>query len=203
MQDPVIPEEKRQRIIRSGMENFAKKGYKKATMDEIVADAGISKGLIFHYYGNKKKLFWFLYEFAYGFVYEQLVPRFNLDQLDLFERIRQSEGVKLAVVREYPYSLDFLLAARREEDEEFRTHMKRVSRESFPSWSETFLKGIDTTKLREGIELDRVIKIILWCTNGLLAEHKDNFVLEDVFAEMDIYLNLMRKAFYKDKEEFQ
>ncbi|WP_242662068.1 hypothetical protein [Desulfitobacterium hafniense] len=44
-------------------------------------------------------------------------------------------------------------------------------------------------------------KIISWTTDGLLSEHKDDFVLEDIFAEMDEYLNLMRKAFYK--EEYQ
>lgn len=201
MQNIAIPEEKRGRIVRAGMENFAKKGYKKATMDEIVADAGISKGLIFHYFGSKKKLFVHLYEFAYGFVYERLVPHFNLEQTDLFERIRQSEQVKLEVMREYPYVLDFLRAARQEENEELRTEMKRVSTQSLPPWADTFMKGIDTDKLRDGIELSRVIRIIQWCTNGLLAEHKDNFVLEDVFAEMDIYLDLMRKAFYK--EEYQ
>lgn len=201
MQDINIPEEKHQRIVRAGMENFAKSGYKKATMDEIVADAGISKGLIFHYFGSKKKLFLYLYEFAYSFVYERLVPHFDLEQPDLFERIRQSEQVKLEVMREYPYILDFLISARRDENVELYTEMKRFSKENFAPWSERFIKGLDIGKLRDGIDLERVVRIIQWCTSGLLAEHKDNFVLEDVFAEMDIYLDLMRKAFYK--EEYQ
>ncbi len=194
-----IPRDKKQRIIRAAMERFAKNGYKKATMDEIVAAADISKGLIFHYFGNKKKLYLYLYEFAYGLVYGRIVKSFQ--RKDLFERIRESEQIKLAVVSEYPYVLDFLLSVRRETDEQLREEISRVKVESFPPWKETFLPGLDSSKLREGIGLEKVIKIISWTTNGLLAEHKDDFVLEDIFAEMDEYLDLMRKAFYK--EEYQ
>lgn len=199
MQEVHIPEDKKQRIIRAGMEHFAKNGYKKATMDEIVAAADISKGLIFHYFGNKKKLYLYLYEFAYGLVYNRIVKSFERE--DLFERIRESEQIKLAVVSEYPYVLDFLLSVRRETDEQLREKISRVKVESFPPWKETFLPGLDASKLREGIGLEKVIKIISWTTDGLLAEHKDDFVLEDIFAEMDEYLDLMRKAFYK--EEYQ
>ncbi|MDX9872242.1 MAG: TetR/AcrR family transcriptional regulator [Clostridia bacterium] len=196
MQEFHIPEDKKRRIIRAAMEHFAKNGYKKATMDEIVAAADISKGLIFHYFGNKKKLYLYLYEFAYGLVYERLVKSF--ERSDLFERIRESEQIKLAVVSEYPYVLDFLLSVRRETDEQLREEISRVKGESFPPWRETFLPGLDASKLREGIDLEKVIKIISWSTNGLLAEHKDDFVLENIFAEMDEYLELMRKAFYKE-----
>ncbi|CDX02241.1 TetR family transcriptional regulator [Desulfitobacterium sp. LBE] len=194
-----IPEDKKQRIIRAALEHFAKNGYKKTTMDEIVAAADISKGLIFHYFGNKKKLYLYLYEFVYGLVYDRIVKSF--EQKDLFERIRESERIKLAVVNEYPYVLDFLLSVRRETDESLREELSRIKVESFPPWQETFQPGLDTSKLREGIDLEKVTKIISWTTDGLLSEHKDDFVLEDIFAEMDEYLNLMRKAFYK--EEYQ
>lgn len=194
-----IPEDKKQRIIRAAMEHFAKSGYKKTTMDEIVAAANISKGLIFHYFGNKQKLYLYLYEFAYGLVYNRVVK--SLEKEDLFERIRESEQIKLAVVSEYPYILDFLLSVRRERDNQLLQKISRVKVESFPSWKENFLLRLDASKLREGIDIEKVIKIISWTTSGLLNEHKDNFVLEDVFSEMDEYLNLMRKAFYK--EEYQ
>lgn len=196
-----IPEEKQQRIVRAAMENFARNGYRKATMDEIVAAAGISKGLIFHYYGSKEKLFLHLYEFAYGFVYERLVPHFNHDEPDLFERIRLSEKIKIDMMKQYPYILDFLMTARQEDNPELQRKMKQLSRENYPAWSDSFQKGIDTSKLRDGIELERVIRIIQWCTNGLLAEYKDGFVLEEVFAEMDIYLDLMKRAFYKEEHQ--
>lgn len=199
MKELNIPDDKYQRILRASMEKFAKTGYKKTTMDEIVAAAGISKGLIFHYFGSKRGLYIHLYEFAYGLVYQRIVPSFDESCTDLFERIRQAEMTKIEVMREYPYVLDFLMAARQEKNAELQSELESVSRAKYPVWSVSFMKAIDSTKLREGVELEQVVKIIQWCTNGLLAEHKDSFVLEDVFAEMDVYLATMKRAFYKEE----
>ena len=52
MGDMDISGEKREQIIRAAMKNFSK-----TVMDEIVADAGVSKGLVFHYFGSKKALY--------------------------------------------------------------------------------------------------------------------------------------------------
>lgn len=199
MQKLHVSGDKKQRIIQAAMEHFAKNGYKKTTMDEIAAAADISKGLIFHYFGNKKGLYLYLYEFTYSLVYDHIVKSFA--QEDLFERIRESERIKLAVVSEYPYVLDFFLAVRRERDENLRKGISQVKVESLPPWRETFLQGLDASKLRAGIDLEKVIRIISWTTEGLLAENKDDFVLENIFAKMNEYLDLMRKAFYK--EEYQ
>ncbi|MEM5771045.1 MAG: TetR/AcrR family transcriptional regulator [Bacillota bacterium] len=197
MQELYMSEDKKQRIIRAAMEHFSKNGYKKATMDEIVAAAGVSKGLIFHYFGNKKKLYLYLYEFAYGLVYDRVMRSFEGE--DLFERIRESEEIKLAVMSEYPYVLDYLLSVRRETDGQLREAIAQVKVDRFPPWKEIFLQGLDVSKLREGIDLKKVVKIISWSTDGLLAERRDNFVLEDIVTEMDEYLDLMRKAFYKEE----
>lgn len=199
MREIHIPEDKKQRIIRAAMEQFAKNGYKKATVDEIVAAAGISKGLIFHYFGNKRQLYLYLYEFAYGLVYNRVINTF--ERPDLFERIRESTRIKLEVVSEYPYMLDFLISVRQETDEQLKAALAQLKVTRFPPWKENFLPGLDTSKLRAGIAPEKVMKIISWTTDGLMAAHKDNFSLEDVLTEMEDYLALMRKAFYK--EEYQ
>ena len=55
--------EKRERIINAAINEFTKKGYRNASTNEIVKEAGISKGLIFHYFKNKKQLYLFLYDY--------------------------------------------------------------------------------------------------------------------------------------------
>ena len=47
MGDMDISGEKREQIIRAAMKNFSKNGYRKTVMDEIVADAGVSKGDVY------------------------------------------------------------------------------------------------------------------------------------------------------------
>ena len=43
-----LPKEKQDRFINAALQIFAKNGYKKASTDEIVKAASISKGLLFH-----------------------------------------------------------------------------------------------------------------------------------------------------------
>ena len=48
---------KRDALLTAAMSKFAKNGYKKTTTDEIILEAEISKGLLFHYFGTKKDLY--------------------------------------------------------------------------------------------------------------------------------------------------
>jgi len=54
---------KREQILNAAINEFAQKDYKNASTNEIVKKAGISKGLIFHYFKNKKQLYIFLYDY--------------------------------------------------------------------------------------------------------------------------------------------
>ena len=49
--------EKQDRMINAALRVFAKNGYRHASTDVIVREAGISKGLLFHYFTNKIGLF--------------------------------------------------------------------------------------------------------------------------------------------------
>mgnify|MGYP000914953748 CR=1 FL=1 len=56
--------EKQERILNAAIKEFAKKGYKNAVTDEIVKEANISKGALFHYFNNKRDLYLFLYDYS-------------------------------------------------------------------------------------------------------------------------------------------
>jgi len=49
--------ERRQQILSAAMNCFLAKGYHRATMDDIVAESGLSKGTLYWYFKSKKELF--------------------------------------------------------------------------------------------------------------------------------------------------
>lgn len=51
------PEEQRSIIIAAASRCFARKGYHRTTMDEIVTESGLSKGTLYWYFESKQKLF--------------------------------------------------------------------------------------------------------------------------------------------------
>jgi AcrR family transcriptional regulator len=60
-------EERRQQIMDAALACFARKGYHKTTMDDIVAASGLSKGTLYWYFKSKDELFfslvnWFFLE---------------------------------------------------------------------------------------------------------------------------------------------
>jgi AcrR family transcriptional regulator len=57
---PDRAEERRQQIMQAALACFARKGYHKTTMDDIVAESGLSKGTLYWYFKNKDDLFFSL-----------------------------------------------------------------------------------------------------------------------------------------------
>ncbi|KZX58285.1 hypothetical protein A3709_02140 [Halioglobus sp. HI00S01] len=50
-------ERKRLRVLQAAGACFAERGFKKTTMDAVAKRAGVSKGLVFHFFGNKQAIF--------------------------------------------------------------------------------------------------------------------------------------------------
>jgi AcrR family transcriptional regulator len=57
---PDRAEERRQQIMEAALACFARKGYHKTTMDDIVAESGLSKGTLYWYFKSKDELFFSL-----------------------------------------------------------------------------------------------------------------------------------------------
>ncbi|KZL90506.1 TetR/AcrR family transcriptional regulator [Clostridium magnum] len=65
-----LPQEKKKRILDACIEEFALNGYDKASTNSIVKKAGISKGLLFHYFGSKKTLFLYVFDYCANYLIE-------------------------------------------------------------------------------------------------------------------------------------
>jgi AcrR family transcriptional regulator len=52
-----VAEERRSQILEAALRCFARQGYHRTTMDDIVEESGLSKGTLYWYYESKKKIF--------------------------------------------------------------------------------------------------------------------------------------------------
>lgn len=57
-----LSQEKRRRIVRAALSEFAEKGYSKASVNAIVKATGIAKGSLYQYFNSKEQLFLYLFE---------------------------------------------------------------------------------------------------------------------------------------------
>ena len=59
-----LSDDKKELILSAGMKEFSQKPYKEASTDSITKACGISKGLLFHYFGSKKAFYFYCLESA-------------------------------------------------------------------------------------------------------------------------------------------
>ena len=94
--------EKRDRIINSALDEFGRNSYDKASTNNIVKNAGISKGLLFHYFKSKKELYDYLEKFVIQKMMDVILEEIDWNEADIFNRIKQIAIIKMGVIAKYP-----------------------------------------------------------------------------------------------------
>lgn len=191
--------EKREALFDAAMKEFSK-GYAAANTDDIVAAAGISKGLLFHYFGSKKGLYQFLLHYALDTInaeYDNVI----LESNDFLENICRVSKLAADLIFRYPVIYGFLTRSY------FSSEEVGVIPNHSPSEKliQKIFKQSDKLLFRDDIDLEKAQNIILWAMNGYIdsisgygsdiEKYQKNY---DLFLqEFEKYLNILRKIFYK------
>ena len=110
-----LKKEKQDRMINGALKVFALYGYAHASTDEIVREAGISKGLLFHYFESKLGTYKFVYDYCTRFLVLELSSQSLPENADLYDGERACLTALLNCAQTYPYLPLFLLNSRQEE----------------------------------------------------------------------------------------
>ena len=199
-----LPEEKQQNIVNAAMEVFAKNEYKRASTDLIAAKAGISKGLLFYYFHNKKELYLFLYDYLIEVMKEQAdASRFS-EITDFFELLRYGVSMKVGILQKNPYIMDFAMRAFYSEKEDVSDDLKAVNTTQEDALYKMYFGSVDMHKFKDGAEPYHVFKMLRWMADGYLHDVQMSgkpVILEEMMAEFGVWIEMMRKLTYK--EEYQ
>jgi TetR/AcrR family transcriptional regulator len=200
-----LDQDKQDRIINAASKEFAQNGYDKASTNEIVKEAGISKGLLFHYFQNKKQLYFFLYEHLIEILMEKIMEEVDWNQKDIFIRYRQIALVKLELFQVYPELFNFVKAIYSETSSTVKSEIDARGKKLLDNSFHQLLSDIDLSKFKKGIDAQKAINIINWTLEGYGYQQQENAVnlsleeidREEAIAEMEEYLDLLRNALYE------
>ncbi len=168
----------RQAIMDVAREHFARYGYKRTVIDEIVREVGIAKGTFYLYFKSKDQLFF------------ELVHQLHCEMMDLFQglldrEVSVEERLRLIIEMSFQAFEDYPLMARLiADDPEFRVVTKLMEQPSVQGEmtrvirnAQALLKaGIANGELREDLNLDVVPLVVgmlkfLHYYTGLAALH--------------------------------
>ena len=187
-----LKKEKQDRMMNAGLKVFATYGYKKASTDEIVAEAGISKGLLFHYFENKIGLYSFLYDYSVRYMTMELAV--DKGETNLFAIARGVENAKLQVLRGYPYMQQFLNTAVSENVSEALLATE-VKRDAYREAVEQIYDQADYQQFPDEQSGHKVAKMIKYTIDGLMSEHmmEGSYNPEMLYEEIMEYLAVCEK----------
>ncbi|MDO4541207.1 MAG: TetR/AcrR family transcriptional regulator [Bacillota bacterium] len=197
-----LSQEKQQRIINSGMEVFAKNSYNKASTQEIAAKAGISKGLLFHYFHNKREFYNFLYKYGEEKLRRSLSDMSPEEETDFFVIMEKAAKIRLRFVKENPWLTQFALKACYSKNEAISEDINKAMSLSLDGAMNMYFRNIDKHKFKEDIEPERVLNALIWLSDGYIQERErkgQSLNTDDLIAEFQFWCRILRASVYKEE----
>lgn len=205
-----LDEEKRQKIINSGLMEFSNYGYQQSSTNRIVENAGIGKGMLFYYFKNKKRLFKFLVDYSLDFIEEYYFKQIDTSEKDIFNRLVKQAKIKSNLMTIHPHMSKFLTKIVLEESEhhyiseEQDQHFKQLQSKV----QNALFEDLDKELFKDNLNVEMSINIIKYSIDGLAESMKTRIThqmieqndYQSFYDEFDIYIKEMRKIFYKDRD---
>lgn len=196
-----LPKEKQDSIINAALKVFGSNGYKKASVNDIASAAGISKAMVFHYFGTKKAFYLYLIELCGNIIVNEIINRFDNTVTDFFDRIKMTTEIELSVMKQYTAIPTFLTSMYFEADEEVKDDIKAIIAQGDGFREKIAFEGIDMSKFKESVDLKVVMKMLTWMTDGFMNQFsgKTDVNFEDICNEFYDCMDMLRKNFYKEE----
>lgn len=189
-----LKKEKQDRMINASLKIFALNGYKHASTDDIVSEAGISKGLLFHYFGSKLGLYTFLFDYSTRFMKLELTTGVLSSADDYFEIRKQIEFAKMQILRNYPYMQKFLESCASENVSEALMATER-QRNVLSDVYAVLKNQANRSRFSSDVSYEKLDAMLDYTISGLMNAHfRDaSFQPEMLYEEIVSYLDMLKR----------
>lgn len=197
-----LTEEKKNRIISTGIKQFSQKSYKDVSTDTITKECGISKGILFHYFGSKKEYYFYCLNYALCKLTAKTERIENAE--DFYDILFSSMDKKLSLCMACSDEMHMVNMASRDASIEIaerkmeiiQKYMMQVRLES----GMTLKKALQTLKFKDSENMEKTLEGLSIYINAILnkyllqyQETPDAFFKnsDKIKAEMKIYFDFM------------
>ncbi|MDE6963082.1 MAG: TetR/AcrR family transcriptional regulator [Lachnospiraceae bacterium] len=197
-----LSEEKQISILKAAMEVFAKYEYKKASTDLIASKAGVSKGLLFYYFQNKKDLYLTVYEYVKRIITEGVTDSRLWEITDFFELISYATMKKIRILAENPYIVEFSIRSFYSDREEISGDLKNKSRNMAEQNYNQFFNHVDYSKFKEDINPMEILKMMVWMVDGYIHERQmsnEPLCLEAIGTAFAKWTEMFKQITYREE----
>ena len=188
-----LPEKKKIAIINAGFSCFGEHGYKKTGVAEIAEMAGISKAAVFYYFGSKKELFFYLFDY----IHDILMKETTEGTEDFIESWKIAMYARHRIAKTYSGFYTFLKMISRKKDFDQFPELWDVVTKNNEIIFEKLFKNVDWNCLNEACSSELVMNIMGWISEGLMNMLSGEESEDEILKREEQYYRVMKKAFYK------
>jgi len=203
-----VEPDKQQRIIEVAMKHFAEAGYKDASTNKMVKEAGIGKGMLFYYFKTKYDLYIYLVHYSLDVMEQEFFHQVDLSEGDFIERMYKIAKQKMYVFKRHPYLMTFLqtVLLYRHEDKPLPTELVKRYDRLVKEGMQKIYQNIDVSYFKEQMDAEKAMRLIEWSISGyqqtLTEQLKQQVLTEELIDQywdnFYGYLAVLKQAYYKE-----
>lgn len=183
---------------------FAENGYKQASTNRIVKQAGIGKGMLFYYFQNKQELYEYLVEYSLNFIIDEYLNLVDSNEPDFINRLKGASQLKMKAQLENEHVFNFMGTVMLTKDLELPPHLQKRYEKLQKQGYALLYEGIDKTLFRKDVDVDKAFNLIRWGIDGyqqdllqkLQGQKMADLDFEPYWDEFYEYLDILKKSFY-------
>ena len=199
-----LPEDKKEKIIAASLQEFSVKGYQQASTNTITHAAGISKGLLFHYFGSKKKLFLWLVDYCLELGQQWYREKKLTLSADMIERALEIGILKLEYFHQHQLVSLFLATAFTDPPKDLQDEMEARIKTRTTEALKLLYSDVDMTLFRKDIDKNKAMEMLMITMEGLRQKysklykgHWDANAAEKSLKDFRDYMEIFKHGAYK------
>ncbi|MEJ8545997.1 TetR/AcrR family transcriptional regulator [Brevibacillus borstelensis] len=194
------------KLLNAALLEFAEKGYTLGSTNQIVQNAGISKGMLFHFFSNKKTLYLYIVDACLAYFETYLAGCMRERSSDLLDRVRELGMARMKLFYEEPViyrlAVETFIRYPAEIREEIAEREKRV----YETYLAMLLEGLDSSALREGVSPEKAADFLITAVEALIQKRvranayeadKGLDALHQFIGELSAYMDMVRNGVYR------
>ena len=193
-QNEMIKDERREQILSAALKAFAAKGFAATKISDIVARAGMSHGLVYHYFKSKEEIFYVLMKRAMETSSESVMA-VEAMELSPVEKVRQTARYILGGMESFADSAYYFLivihASVMENTDEPHKALMATSSIAIQSMSRILKAGQDAGEVADGNTVDMAVAFFAAIQGlALYKLSAGNFSMPDP----ELLVNMVKKS---------
>ncbi|QYR21182.1 TetR/AcrR family transcriptional regulator [Paenibacillus sp. sptzw28] len=208
-----LPGEKKVLILTICIDEFSKNGYENTSTDTITGRAGISKGILFHYFKSKKNLFLAVFEHCLKLLVEVTMEQIDkLATTDFFERIKAIILIKQSVAIQYFQETQLVLKTMSQPPVPVKSEIGTMVADYERTFGDPLslhavFKGelVSSLPLREGVSGESVFNLTIMMLTQISNKYMQLYTTnkdmpahyESVAKEIDEYIEIIKYGVYR------